>query len=95
LPSFSEDLLPRFPDGSLDTRYSKEQIEKFSRSPAHRETLEGGISQGFQLFMKKSPQQKAGRAAVAELMRKRLAKRPELAELLIPDWELGCRRCRL
>lgn len=28
-----------------------------------------------------------------KIMKERLEKKPELAELLIPDWSVGCRRC--
>jgi cation diffusion facilitator CzcD-associated flavoprotein CzcO len=95
-PAFSEEMLPRHPDGTLDTRYTEQQIKEFEEDPAaliaHREALEGGISQGFQAFLKHTKIQQTFREAVKGSMRKRLAKKPELAEFLIPDWELGCRR---
>lgn len=49
-PSVSENLLKRLPDGSLDTRYSDEQIKEFTENfnalVQHRQDLEGGISDG-------------------------------------------------
>jgi cation diffusion facilitator CzcD-associated flavoprotein CzcO len=49
-PSVSENLLKKLPDGSLDTRYSEDQIQEFRKNPGaliqHRQDLEGGISEG-------------------------------------------------
>ncbi|KAL7003924.1 hypothetical protein EMMF5_006527 [Cystobasidiomycetes sp. EMM_F5] len=44
------------------------------------------------LYMKDHPSQAALVPVLTDYMRKRLARKPELAEHLIPKWPVGCRR---
>lgn len=44
------------------------------------------------VFKKDSAEQATFRAAITDLMRTRLASRPDLISALIPNWSVGCRR---
>lgn len=44
------------------------------------------------MFMIEDPSQKALRPVLEKYMKARLVKKPSLAEHLIPDWPVGCRR---
>ncbi|KAL8283247.1 hypothetical protein RQP46_006025 [Phenoliferia psychrophenolica] len=95
-PPASLHLLDTDANGDYIFEYSDAQRKEFTDNPAsllrHRRDLEMGVSAAFRVFMKGSEDQKDRKIEVAESMRQRLAAKPELAEQMIPNWDLGCRR---
>lgn len=80
-----------------ETVFTEEQKAGWRADPdsfrRYRQDIEHAMNSRFPSFYKHSEAQRAGRAAVADMMRKRLHRRPELVDKLIPEFELGCRRC--
>ncbi len=79
-----------------NTLYSEEQRRAWREHPEllreHRQAIEHAMNARFPSFYKDSEAQRQGRAFVEAQMRTKLASRPELADKLIPKFELGCRR---
>ena len=78
--------------------YSEAERQRFNDDPAYlaryRKEIEHENNGRFTFTTcKDSEGAKAAIPKLAGIMRKRLAKKPELAELLIPEWHVGCRRC--
>ncbi|RAL02669.1 flavin-containing monooxygenase [Aspergillus ibericus CBS 121593] len=85
--------------GGTNFQYSEEQREVFRNDPkkylAYRKKIESELNSRFQFILNGSKQQADARAlkAAEHDMRTRLAKKPELADLLIPtNFAVGCRR---
>ncbi|KAK2811062.1 hypothetical protein FQN50_002397 [Emmonsiellopsis sp. PD_5] len=80
-----------------NTTYTEEQKEKFRKDRQslveYRKEIDQAINSRFPNFYKGSEEQKMSRGIVEKGMRERLAKMdPELREMLIPDFDVGCRR---
>lgn len=76
--------------------YTAEEQEAWSNDPEkylqHRKEIENELNARFRLYLKDSQAQKMGRKMVAQMMTDRVAAKPELAEEVIPDFPVGCRR---
>ena len=79
-----------------ETKFTEEQKAEWRNNPEsfrkYRQSIEHAMNSRFPSFYKYSKAQEMGRAAVGDMMKKKLQKKPELIEKLIPDFELGCRR---
>ncbi|OAG33842.1 hypothetical protein AYO21_12061 [Fonsecaea monophora] len=76
--------------------YTEEEKENFRNNPealkAYRKQIQHGSNQLFSVFIKNSAAQERLFDAAKKLMTERLGGNEELAEKLIPKWEVGCRR---
>ncbi|KAK4507536.1 hypothetical protein PRZ48_001271 [Zasmidium cellare] len=76
--------------------YTDEEKQKFRDDPealkAHRRKIQAGSNRAFDMFVKDSDAQIAGRKFTVEQMKKKLGDDEELARKLIPEYEVGCRR---
>lgn len=79
-----------------DRKYSQADKEKFANDPAYllnyRKTIESGMNEAFKAFHKGTDAINGAREAALAHMKKLLAKKPELYDLMAPKWEFGCRR---
>lgn len=75
--------------------YTPEEREAFVKRPGflteYRRGIESGMNSQFPVFLRNSEGQKQTRAYMAEQMKDKL-QNPNLEEVLIPDWSVGCRR---
>ncbi|KAG4410689.1 hypothetical protein IFR04_016172 [Cadophora malorum] len=74
------------------TTAEKEAFEDPQILLAYRKKLESNFNSLYNALLKSSEGQKEARTAFREDMEKKLRRKPELIEKLIPDWEVGCRR---
>jgi len=76
--------------------YTEEQTALFKTNPsaylAFRKSLEDKYWRRFSAFFRGSPENTALRARFTDIMRTRLAKKPELLEHILPDFSPNCRR---
>jgi cation diffusion facilitator CzcD-associated flavoprotein CzcO len=76
--------------------YTPEQVALFKSDPsaylAFRKTLEDKYWRRFSAFFRGSAENAALRTQFTEIMRKRLAAKPELLEHILPDFSPNCRR---
>ncbi|KAK0649681.1 FAD dependent oxidoreductase [Cercophora newfieldiana] len=76
--------------------YTPEQKSLFASDPAaylaFRKDLEDKYWRRFSAFFRGSPENAALRERFTEIMRTRLAKKPELLEHIVPDFSPNCRR---
>lgn len=76
--------------------YSEEEKQAFRDNPeelkAHRKKIQAGSNRAFDMFVKESDAQVAGRKFTADQMKEKLGNNDELASKLTPDYEVGCRR---
>lgn len=83
------------PDGS-NFDYTDEQKAAFDADPAawleYRKGIESSINCRYLIVTKGTAQAAEAKAASAAEMRTKLAARPEIADLLVPDFAVGCRR---
>lgn len=83
------------PDGR-NTVYPPDMIAKFNSDPDHlreyRRMLTEKMCQIFNMFNRDHPVQKMAFENNTASMKRRLGNREDLAELLIPDYPVGCRR---
>lgn len=79
-PPYTEAEKKAFAEDSELLRRYRKKIEQENNSRFAGSTLKG------------SPGAEAAIPRLTAIMKKRLAKKPELADLLIPDWHVGCRR---
>jgi len=81
-------------DGNFD--YDPKEIEAWKRDPqsylAYRKALEIGMQGGFAITHRGSKEHEAAWAAFAKDMRRRLHKKSEVADRLIPDFPPLCKR---
>lgn len=91
----SELALELAPNGR-DTIYTKEQQQRWVDNPeeflAFRKRATHVLNTGFEVIYKDSKEQREMLQVVKSQMEKRLAKKPELIPVLIPNFALGCRR---
>jgi cation diffusion facilitator CzcD-associated flavoprotein CzcO len=95
LPFAGEFAKKRNPN-SHDFEYDDEMIGKFKNDPEfhrqYRKDLEAELNSVHGVTQSSHPLQKLVREAFQENMRARLAKKPEIADLMIPQFPVGCRR---
>ncbi|KAI0364846.1 FAD/NAD-P-binding domain-containing protein [Pilatotrama ljubarskyi] len=93
--SFAE-LLGRDPKSAEDYKFTPEELERFKNDPEFyknfRFTLETDINSLHSSTLRGSPMQMQAREAFRENMVKKLARKPWIAEKLIPDFPVACRR---
>ncbi|CAK7217886.1 hypothetical protein SCUCBS95973_003299 [Sporothrix curviconia] len=91
-PELAEELAPQ----GRDTVYSKEQQDAWANDPDAflklRKRAAHILNDGFDIIVKGSAVQKVATEQSRELMKTRLARRPELIDKLTPKFALGC--CR-
>ncbi|KIW22097.1 uncharacterized protein PV07_12513 [Cladophialophora immunda] len=91
-PELALELAPN----GRDTMYSPEQQKRWADNPEEflvfRKRAIHVLNTGFETIRKNSKDQRETLQMIKEQMKKRLAKKPELIPLLIPDFALGCRR---
>ncbi|KAF9874362.1 cyclohexanone 1, 2-monooxygenase [Colletotrichum karsti] len=81
-------------DPDPNPRYTDSEREQFQDPQLHLEHRKGIISRtnkSFYIFMKGANNQEGMKLASAQMAEK-LGNDPRLCEMLIPKWELGCRR---
>ncbi|EIW53862.1 FAD/NAD-P-binding domain-containing protein [Trametes versicolor FP-101664 SS1] len=93
--TFAE-LLSRDSKTAEDYRFTPEEIERFKSDPEFynnfRLRLETEINSLHSSTLRGSPMQMQAQALFRENMERKLAKRPWIAEKLIPDFPVACRR---
>jgi cation diffusion facilitator CzcD-associated flavoprotein CzcO len=76
--------------------FTKEQKEAWTADPAsyfeYRKEIEQELNARFRIYIKGSGPSNMIRAMTSKMMTDRLSAKPELADLLIPDFDVGCRR---
>jgi cation diffusion facilitator CzcD-associated flavoprotein CzcO len=77
-------------------QFTEEQKTYWSTHPKeyleYRKILENELNDAFPYFIKETKHQTAALAYTIDLMKERLASKPELAKLLLPSYSVGCRR---
>ncbi|ETI21297.1 hypothetical protein G647_07643 [Cladophialophora carrionii CBS 160.54] len=83
-------------DPSPNPAYRDEDKARFRGDPAalkeYRKRIVGNVNRGFRIFEKASPEQAEIRAFATRQMAEKLGHDPRLCAMLIPDFEVGCRR---
>jgi cation diffusion facilitator CzcD-associated flavoprotein CzcO len=76
--------------------YTPEQQEEFRKHPEklveHAKALEDQVNGVWGVVLKDTPEQKMAQEYFRERTKGIFAKKPELAEKIIPKWSIGCRR---
>jgi cation diffusion facilitator CzcD-associated flavoprotein CzcO len=84
------------PQGQKNIFFGKEQQKQWVSNPkeylAYRKAVEQELNIRFPLFVRDTAAQEMARNFTEKDMRSKLAKRPELAGLLLPTYAVGCRR---
>ncbi|BEJ11649.1 hypothetical protein CspHIS471_0201090 [Cutaneotrichosporon sp. HIS471] len=82
--------------GGSNFDYTPEQKAEFDADPTawleYRKGIESSINCRYQIVTKGTDQAAEAKVANAADMRAKLAAKPEIADLLIPDFMVGCRR---
>lgn len=83
-------------NSSTSPKVTKEDHDKYMADPEKyhlfRKTIETEVNSFHAFSLKDHPLSQGSRAMFTDLMRQRLAKKPELADQLIPSFAPGCRR---
>ncbi|KJX96439.1 flavin-binding monooxygenase like protein [Zymoseptoria brevis] len=92
IPNFLAELTPE----GRNFEYTEQQKREFREQPEKlrelRRKMEHAINSYFVMLMKDSPQQHAARETLTKAMREQLGGDTELAERLVPNFPVGCRR---
>ena len=84
------------PDSGKTLLFSQEQKDRWRKDPQEylrfRKAVEVELNIRFGAYIRDTPQQRFARETTVKDMQRRLASKPELAELFIPSFSLGCRR---
>ncbi|KAF3402375.1 putative sterigmatocystin biosynthesis monooxygenase stcW [Talaromyces pinophilus] len=96
-PTFAREKLDEIGGNNKDNiAFSAETIAGFKsdRAAYHkfRKDIEHDLQNGFWVTIKDTPEQLAGSEFFKENMKRRLAKKPELLDQMLPDFPPGCRR---
>lgn len=82
--------------GQVQYIYSEEEKREFREDPQklkeYRKKIQASSNRAFDMFVKHSEAQEAGRKGTADQMKQKLGGDEELARKLTPDYEVGCRR---
>ncbi|MCJ1292903.1 hypothetical protein MMC34_004456 [Xylographa carneopallida] len=83
-------------DTASNFDFTKDEIDAWLKDPtlylSYRKKLEAELQSGHIITMKGSEAQKEARAFFTQLMRDRLAKKPQVADHMIPDFPPLCKR---
>ena len=83
-------------DTSANFDFTAEEIQAWKADPvlylAYRKKLEAELQSGFSITQRGSEAQREARALFTQLMKTRLAKKPEVAEHMLPDFPPLCKR---
>lgn len=83
-------------EGKTQYYYTEEERRNFRENPeelnAYRRKIQAGSNRAFDMFVKDSAAQDAGRKATADQMKEKLGGDEDLARKLTPSYEVGCRR---
>ncbi|GAA5900185.1 hypothetical protein JCM5296_001482 [Sporobolomyces johnsonii] len=94
-PFASTELLKRKPDAS-NYEFTEEEKKNWAENPAEyhqfRKNMEKELNAVHGVTLKGSALQRGAVDAFAELMKKKLASKPHIAEKLIPTFPVACRR---
>ncbi|KAI0644768.1 FAD/NAD-P-binding domain-containing protein [Trametes meyenii] len=89
-------LIGRDPAKTGEYRFTPEEIERFKNEPGFFEnfrfTIENELNSSFSWTWKNTPLQLQTQEECRKLMEQKLAAKPWLAEKLIPDFPVSCRR---
>lgn len=84
------------PEGGENVAFDEEQKKKWAKDPAsylkYRKDIENELNDGFPFFIRGTKAQADAKEATDSDMRKRLATKPDIAERMIPEYPVGCRR---
>lgn len=84
------------PAGQKNLMFDSEQKEKWSKDPSaylhYRKEVEKELNVRFPLFIRDTPQQAMAKEFTIKDMTAKLSRKPELRDLLLPSFALGCRR---
>lgn len=84
------------PQGKTNFNFDEGQKKRWIDHPdeylAYRKEVEKELNFRFPLFVRNTPQQAMARDFTEKDMKRRLAGKPELQGLLLPDFSVGCRR---
>ena len=80
--------------------YTEEERRRFREDPSHlrayRKEIEHENNARFAVSTRRdSPAAEQAIPMLTKIMKQRLAAKPELCDVLIPEWNVGCRRCEL
>jgi len=82
--------------GAPNVPYTEEQKKRFTEDPAeflkYRKAIEDEINIRYRMYLKDTPMQAKAKEMATASMAAKLAKKPELANLLTPKFAVGCRR---
>lgn len=82
--------------GQTQYVHSEEEKRKFREDPSalkeYRKKIQAGSNRSFDMFVKHSEAQEAGRKITTNQMKEKLGNDEDLAAKLTPDYEVGCRR---
>ena len=82
--------------GATQYYYSEDEKRNFRENPEelkkYRKKIQAGSNRAFDMFVKDSHAQNAGRKATADQMKEKLGNDEVLAKKLTPEYEVGCRR---
>ncbi|BFZ63518.1 hypothetical protein YB2330_004641 [Saitoella coloradoensis] len=95
LPFAGEEAVRRNPTGQ-NYEFTKEEREKFIKNPeyyhAFRKDLERELNLAHAVTFSKSAMQMEARGLFEKHMRNKLASKPEIADKLLPEFAVACRR---
>ncbi|KAI9840562.1 MAG: hypothetical protein M1837_001542 [Sclerophora amabilis] len=90
-----EEVKKRVPDGS-NFRYSKEEIEEWTRDPKaylrYRKAIEHELQSAHGITIKDSDAQKGARKFFTQMMQDKLKTKPEIASHMLPTFPPLCKR---
>lgn len=79
-----------------DLNYTETDKKRFATDPqflkSYRKTIESQLNGFFATFHTGCKENLEFREFAVEHMKKKLQNRPDLVKLLIPSWDIGCRR---
>lgn len=82
--------------GQTQYHYTEEEKRNFRDNPTalrdYRRKIQASSNRAFDMFVKNSAAQRAGRKATADQMKSKLGNDEDLAARLTPEYEVGCRR---
>ncbi|KAI5814907.1 hypothetical protein BZA77DRAFT_317773 [Pyronema omphalodes] len=86
----------QFTRDGTNFKYTEEEKEAMRNDPAkllaYRKTIEHDVNKFLVALIKDSPEQKDAVSSFTKIMRERLQNDEKLCDILIPKWDVGCRR---
>ncbi|KAK2002732.1 FAD/NAD(P)-binding domain-containing protein [Colletotrichum falcatum] len=95
--TFAAEFMEKFdcPKGSSNHTFTAQERERFKDADYYRQVrrdLERGLNSAHKVTEQNQPIQEYARKMTEEAMREKLKARPDIAEKLIPDFPIGCKR---